>query len=132
MATSQWRGETSKPLNYEKNQDCNAEGQSWKEASNEYVIAYRIKPHLMTGAPPTEALFGRKIRSNLPQLLLSNYDDGDMRETDILRKQISSESINARRCAMESDLKSGNIVLLRQPNLNKFSIPFMTTEHAVI
>ena len=45
-----------------------AESQNWQEALADYIFAYRITPHSTTVIPPVEALFGRKIRSKMPQM----------------------------------------------------------------
>jgi len=45
-----------------------AEGRDWKEAMLSYVVAYRATTHSTTGKSPAELLFGRKIRTKMPEL----------------------------------------------------------------
>jgi hypothetical protein len=109
-----------------------AEGHNWKEALNDYVFAYRITPHSTTGIPPAEALFGRKLRSKLPQIALKGKDDEEMRDADTLHKQISKENADVKRRARDSDIKPGDTVLLRQPYQNKFSTPYSDKKCSVV
>lgn len=109
-----------------------AEGHNWKIALDDYVDSYRSTPHSTTGLPPADVLMGRKLRSRLPQLPQRNFDDEEMRDTDAIRKQASSEQADARRHAKVSDIKEGDTVLLRQPYQNKFTTPFNCAEHSVV
>lgn len=44
-----------------------AKGKQWKEEVRKYLIAYRSTPHTTTGVSPAKLLFGRKIRTKLPE-----------------------------------------------------------------
>ena len=45
-----------------------AEKKNWKKELKTYLVAYRSLPHPTTGVSPAELLFGRKIRTRLPEL----------------------------------------------------------------
>ena len=49
-------------------QIAHAEKKDWKKELNVYLTAYRSLPNLMSGVSLTELLFGRKIRTRLPEL----------------------------------------------------------------
>ena len=44
-----------------------AEGKKWKKEVRSYLIAYRLTHHTTTGVSAAELLFGRKIRTKLPE-----------------------------------------------------------------
>jgi len=46
-----------------------AEGKKWKKEVCKYLIAYRLTHYTTTGVSPAELLFGRKIRTKLPEFL---------------------------------------------------------------
>ena len=45
-----------------------AEGKDWKDEVRKYLVAYRSTPYTTTGVSPAELLFGRKMRTKLPEL----------------------------------------------------------------
>ena len=47
---------------------AHAEGKECKKEIRKYLVAYRSTPHTTTGVSPAELLFGRKIRTKLPDL----------------------------------------------------------------
>ena len=44
------------------------EKRDWKRELNTYLLAYRSLPHATTGVSPAELLFGRKIRTKMPDI----------------------------------------------------------------
>jgi len=48
----------------------------WKKELNIYLAAYRALPHPTTGVSPAELLFGRKIRTKLPELSDVHVEQG--------------------------------------------------------
>ena len=49
-------------------QIVHAEKQDWKKELTKYLTAYQSLPHPTTGVSPAELLFGRKVRTKLPEL----------------------------------------------------------------
>ena len=45
-----------------------AERKDWKKELNVHLASYRSLPHPTTGVSPAELLFGRKVRTRLPEL----------------------------------------------------------------
>ena len=45
-----------------------AEGKRWKEELNKFLLPYRTTPHSSTGATPAFLMFGRELKTKLPQL----------------------------------------------------------------
>ncbi|XP_022808367.1 uncharacterized protein K02A2.6-like [Stylophora pistillata] len=45
-----------------------AEEKEWKNEVRKYLVTYRSTPHTTTGVSPAELLFGRKMRTKLPEL----------------------------------------------------------------
>ena len=105
-----------------------AEGKDWKEEILAYLAAYRANPHPSTGKSPAELLFGRKIRTKMPQLTPVT-DDLEVRDRDAEQKGLFAD---ARRNARENDIAPGDTVLLRRENPGKLETPFLPEPHQVI
>ena len=108
-----------------------AEGKDWKEEILSYLVAYRANPHPSTGKSPAELLFGRKIRTKMPQLT-PEIDDLEVRDHDAEKKGLSRLYADAKRNARESDIAPGDTVLLRRENPGKLETPFFPEPHQVI
>jgi transposase InsO family protein len=85
-----------------------AEGKDWQEEILSYLAAYRASPHPSTGYSPAELLFGRKIRTKLPQLNTEMVDnethDQDIRDRDAEKKGLSKLYADEKRNARPSDV----------------------------
>ena len=44
------------------------EGKKWKEELNKFLLAYGTTPHSSTGATPAFLMFGRELKTKLPEL----------------------------------------------------------------
>jgi len=108
-----------------------AEKRDWKKAIQEYLIAYRSTPHATTGVSPAELLFGRKIRTKLPDLQIYVPDE-EVRDRDLEKKEKSRVYTDAKRRAQECDLRPGDPVLMRQERQNKMSTNFEHDPYEVI
>ncbi|VDI20366.1 Hypothetical predicted protein [Mytilus galloprovincialis] len=64
-----------------------AEGRDWKLELNKFLIMYRSTAHSTTGVSPSELLFGRKIRTKLPELIDYNINDFEVRDRDAETKR---------------------------------------------
>ena len=65
--------------------------------------------------------FKRKLRTSLPSLRPTE-DDGEVRDHESQKKQQSTDAANQNR--VESDLKVGDLVLMRQERENKLTTTF--------
>ena len=44
-----------------------AERKPWQQELRKYLLAYRSTPHTTIGVSPAELLYGRKIRTKMPE-----------------------------------------------------------------
>ena len=129
---------------------AHAEGKNMKRELYRFLLAYNSTPHQTTGVSPAELLFGRKIRTKLPELstldkkeISENYtlrnksvpeyrQDESVREKDAERKMIGKEYADERRNASESSVKVGDEVLVKQNKTNKLSLNFEKEPYTVL
>ena len=91
-----------------------SEKRDWKSEIDNYLIIYGSTPHSVTGVSPAEMLFGRKIRTKLPQLQDYTLDDQEINHRDAERKEKGNQYSDVRRNARESEIKSGDTVQMKQ------------------
>ncbi|KAK3084370.1 hypothetical protein FSP39_012381 [Pinctada imbricata] len=111
---------------------AHAQGRDWKSDLDDYLIMYRSTAHTVTGVSPSKLLFGREMRTKLPNLWEFSIDDVEVRDRDRERKEKSKVYADQRRNAQESDLKEGDRVLVRQEKENKLSTPFNPNPMTVV
>ncbi|CAK1596121.1 unnamed protein product [Parnassius mnemosyne] len=92
-------------------------------------------PHPSTGKSPSELFYGRQFRDKLPFLtdLENSYDDQEIRDRDIERKDKSKLNEDRKRRAVDRELEIGDKVYVK--NLikeNKLVSEFNPTPHTVI
>lgn len=111
-----------------------AEKRDWRKGLLEYVAAYRSVPHTTTGKSPAEALFGRKIRTKIPEILVSNeLLDFEMRDRDGEKKGIGKRYADEKRQAKYSDITLGESVMVkRDQRQNKLDTPFIPKPFTVV
>jgi hypothetical protein len=82
-----------------------------------YLMAYRAAPHKTTGLSPYEMMFGRKMRTKLPQNLQkrkgSDREEEARAKHDEKKKQ-QKKAFDARQKAKEKKLKAGDEILIQQ------------------
>ena len=109
-----------------------AEGKDWKSDLNNYLVLYRSTPHSTTGVSPAKMLFGREIRTKLPELSEFRGIEGEARDRDCEMKEKGKVYADKRRNACESDIREGDTVLVKQDRENKLSTPFAKTPVKVV
>ena len=98
------------------------EGKDWRQELQTFLIAYRSTPQMTTGATPFYLIFGREMRSKLPDLRReAPVTNEEVRDRDWSRKLSQKEYVDAKRRATESEIEIGDQVLLRNPKANKLS-----------
>jgi len=107
------------------------EGTGWKSAMVSYMAAYRATPHATTGKSPAELLFGRKIRTKLPELT-GEFIDQEVRDHDAERKGMAKMYADKKRGAVESDISPGDMVLLKREQTGKLDTPFYPEPYHVV
>ena len=107
-----------------------AEGKPWQGELQKYLLAYRSTPHTTTGVSPAELLYGRRIRTKMPEFG-STEEEGERpgtthqqaRDQDAEHKKRSSK-YGANERATESDVSEGDIVLLMRKRENRLSATY--------
>ena len=100
-----------------------AEGRNWRSEMDDFLMMYRSTPHSTTGVSPAELLFGRRIRTKLPQL--QEFTVGyEVRDRDSERKEKGKVYADCKRNAQESKIQEGDKALLRQEKENKLSTTY--------
>ena len=111
---------------------AHAEGRDWKSELDKFLIMYRNTPHTTTGVCPSQLLFGRKLRTKLPELFDYNVDDLEVRDRDAERKEKGKIYSDKRRRAIETDIHAGDQVLVKQDREHKLSTPFNASPFKVV
>lgn len=107
---------------------------SYKEALADYVFAYNSWPHSVTKTPPAELMFGRPVRTLLPNLKLDipANNDEELRDRDKMAKFARNAREDERRNAGESDIKIGDSVLMMQVKRDKTDTTYKNVRYRVI
>ncbi|XP_064472857.1 uncharacterized protein K02A2.6-like [Ornithodoros turicata] len=106
------------------------QGRSWKEELHEYLLNYRATPHTTTGITPSELLFGRKIRTKLPQLPETRHY-GKLETSDRQKKQDMKVYADEKRHARPHQLQRGDCVLLKRPSTLSHEAPYEQQPYTV-
>ena len=84
------------------------EGKDWRQELQTFLIAYRSTPQMTTGATPFYLMFGREMRSKLPDLRQeAPVTNEEVRDRDWSRKLSQKEYVDAKRRATESEIEIG-------------------------
>ena len=104
-----------------------AEGREWKRDMYKFLLNYRATPHTTTGFIPSELLFNRKIRTKLPQVVVSrNQSDigSKVKAKDEQAKEKMKANTHGKSGNKPSNIQIGDTVLIRQRKENKWSMKF--------
>ena len=112
-------------------QIAHAEKKDWKKELNVYLAAYRSLPHSTTGVSPCELLFGRKIRTKLPELSDIHVEQ-EVRDRDNEQKSKSKAYADMQRNARYSEVLPGDQVLVQQERKNKLTTRFEPSPYIVV
>lgn len=96
-----------------------------------FLIMYRSTPHTTTGVSPAELMFGRKMRTKLPELGKSKFVKEEVKEQDAWKKYKDKEHYDKVNQAKESKIERGDRVLVKEPKKNILSTNFGTGEFTV-
>ncbi|XP_055633382.1 uncharacterized protein K02A2.6-like [Toxorhynchites rutilus septentrionalis] len=103
-----------------------ATNRDWRKAVKEHVYIYNTTPHSVTEKAPMELLTGRPVKDLLPSLRTDpawNRDEG-VRDSDAMKKIQGKIYADQRRNARTSDIKVGDIVMVRNFNNGKLEPMF--------
>lgn len=106
----------------------NTEGKPWQR---------ELPPHTTTGISPAEILYGRKMRTKMPEFESADEEeeragttDLQARDQDAVRKQRGAENANKR--SSDSDVSERYKVLLMKQRLDKLSATYDPEPYSVV
>lgn len=108
-------------------------GKDWREEMRNYLLTYHSTIHSTTGKSPGELMFGRKIRTKLPQVPVERMEDGEVRDRDKLAKEKGKVYTDNKRKARESEIEVGDQVLAKRLKKdNKLDADYSPEEFEVV
>ena len=116
MAPRKWRSGKAKPSLLKRLQIAQAKGKQRKKEVRKYLIAYRSTPHTTTRVSPAELLFGRKMRTKLPEFH-EDHGVSELQDRDGEMKVKAKLYADRKRHAEYSDLVPGNRVLVERKRM---------------
>jgi hypothetical protein len=110
-----------KPLN-KLIQTSKLEGKCLKQELCKFLRNYRATPHLSTGKPPAELLFGRKFTINIPEVDEKTFVDDSVVQKDRQTKINNKHFYDKHFCNKGEpyDLNIGDKVLVKQTKNTKY------------
>jgi transposase InsO family protein len=102
------------------------EKKNMRKELSKFLIAYRSTPHITTGETPAKLLFGREIKTKLPELRSDkSVLDENVREKEWEEKLKAKNYLDLQRGTKPSELKAGDFVLMKnEKKENKLSANF--------
>lgn len=100
-----------------------------------FLLMYNSTPHATTGSAPSVLMFGRILRDKLPSFENREIrmDEEEIHDRDCTKKLHDAEYANMRRHAKPTELKEGEIVVVKRTNKpNKLSSTFAPEEFEII
>lgn len=79
-------------------------GLDWRKELRDYLLIYHSTRHPSTDKSPGELMFGRRIKSKVPSVMIF-HEDGSVRERDAVIKQKGKEYADEKRSAKPSEIK---------------------------
>ena len=115
-------------------QIANLEGKSWRTELVTWLTAYRSTPQTTTGATPFYLMFGREMRTKLPELRRETVEvpREEVRDRDWSNKLKGKAYADARRGATPKSIRVGDTVLLKAEKSNKLSANFRPSPFKVV
>ena len=108
-----------------------AEGKNWKKELNHFLRVYLSTPNATTGKTPYELLFGRPMRTKLPEMSIRRDSDSSIYHRDTAVKQKMKQHADIRTHAKPCKIQIGDTVLVRQDKHNKLSTRFEPNRYIV-
>ena len=110
------------------------EGKSWRKELPKFLLAYRSTPQVSTGSTPASLMFGRELKTKLPELRGErSVLDESSRERDWQHKLEHKEYADSKRGSTNSSLVLSDKVLLRNTKApGKLTPNFESTPYTVL
>ena len=91
-----------------------AEGKKWKDELDKFLLAYRTTPHSSTGATLAFLMFGKELKTKLPELRpKKSVLDESTRDRDWNQKLAGKMYGDKQRHAVDNPITPGDKVLLK-------------------
>ncbi|KAK3731602.1 hypothetical protein QZH41_004844 [Actinostola sp. cb2023] len=90
------------------------EHKNWQQELNKFLRNYRATPHSSTGVPPYTALYGRPMRTKLPEIPTQSKQDKEMRLNDQQSKDEMKRYADQRRNTRSSNINPNDKVLVHK------------------
>ena len=108
------------------------EHKNYKQELNRLLRNYRATPHSTTRIAPATALFGRPMKTKLPELT-TPCSDPEIRERDQTAKAKMKEHADNKRYVKPSNAKEGDTVLVKRDDSKKKSdTPYDPRPHFIV
>ena len=108
------------------------EGKQLKDELVSFLIAYRSTPQVSTGQTPYFLMFGREMRTKLPELRANkSVLDEKVRDRDWEQKLRGKIYADQKVKAKSSDVSVGQSVLLKSSDTGKLSTKFESDTYTV-
>ena len=105
---------------------------NFKQELNRFLRNYQATPHSTTRIPPATALFGRSMKTKLPEIAIF-LPDNEMRDRDKAAKAKMKAYADNKSYVKPSTLKEGDIVLVRRDrSKRKSDTPYREDPYKVI
>jgi hypothetical protein len=110
------------------------EKKNWQKEMTSYLRNYRATPHCITGVAPATAMFGRSLRTKLPEPTddKSYQEPQGMRDKDREMKARSKQDADRRQGRPSPPMQPGDQVLLRQQRRTKFTPLYDPNPYVII
>ena len=93
---------------------AHVEGKEWGGELQKFLLAYRSTPHVSAGVTPAFHMFGRELKTKLPELRRAdNLLDEGVRDKDWNHKWVHKAYADSRRGAADNPVMPGDQVLLK-------------------
>ena len=112
-----------------------SKGKDWKREINNFLLNYRATPHATTQHAPGNAMFGRYVRTKVPELSTSlpvQHTFEKLHVKDTTAKLKMKQHADLTRKAVQPTVKVGDLVLLKVPKVNKLSTPYHPEPFTVV
>ena len=90
------------------------EGEDPAKVVNRYLAQYKASPHKTTGKSPFELMFGRKMRTKLPERRGREEEEVETRKKHDEAKLKQKEYVDGKKGTREKILKPGDKILLQR------------------
>ena len=111
----------------------NAEGRRWQDDIYRFLLDYRTTPHCSTNASPASLLMNRRLRTKLPTVSPKvSAEFSKAKKRDVEQKKNSKQRYDRKKRVKQSQIKVGDLVIVKQKKENKLTTNFSTKPHKVV